>query len=281
MSKKILLIGDVVGYGKLALSAMIPILSRMGCEVLTLPTSLVSNAFQYGKYAIVDTSQYMRESISTWKELGFQFDAIATGFITSDEQAALVSAFCQEQRALGTRIYTDPIMGDDGALYCGLSGQYVRFFKELTALCDVMVPNYTEACLLTDTPYSVTSGTRTSAEELLAKLRKSGARSVIVTSAFVDELPHVVGYDEKHDETFFLPFRRIPVSVPGTGDIFAAVLIGCDLAGIPLRESTQAAMTAVYRLIQENLTNDLFYGIPIETCLSTLMDCLPAPLQKL
>ena len=42
MSKKLLLINDIAGYGKVALSAMIPVLSHMKYETYNLPTAVVS-----------------------------------------------------------------------------------------------------------------------------------------------------------------------------------------------------------------------------------------------
>ena len=47
---KLLLINDLAGYGKVALSAMIPILSHMQYEVCSLPTALVSTTLDYGKF---------------------------------------------------------------------------------------------------------------------------------------------------------------------------------------------------------------------------------------
>ena len=49
MSKQVLLINDMAGYGKVALSAMIPVLSHMKVNVHNLPTALVSNTLDYGK----------------------------------------------------------------------------------------------------------------------------------------------------------------------------------------------------------------------------------------
>ena len=40
MSKKLLLINDMAGYGKVALSAMIPVLSHMKYEVFNLPNRI-------------------------------------------------------------------------------------------------------------------------------------------------------------------------------------------------------------------------------------------------
>ena len=41
--KDILLINDMPGYGRVALSCMIPVLSNKGKSVFNLPTAVVSN----------------------------------------------------------------------------------------------------------------------------------------------------------------------------------------------------------------------------------------------
>ena len=115
--KKILLINDMCGYGKVASAAMLPILSYMGHVTYNLPTALVSNTLDYGKFNLLDTTDYIMGVFPVWKELGFHFDAIATGFIASERQAKIVSAYCLEQEHLGTPIFVDPIMGDEGKLY--------------------------------------------------------------------------------------------------------------------------------------------------------------------
>lgn len=93
--KQVLLITDVAGYSKVALSAMLPVLTHLGYDLYNLPTALVSNNFAYGEYAFLDTTDYMRDTLRIWQHLGFHFDAVSTGFMTSAEQASLVRAFCQ------------------------------------------------------------------------------------------------------------------------------------------------------------------------------------------
>ena len=63
MSKKILLINDMAGYGKVALAAMIPVLSHMKYEIFNLPTALVSNTLDYGKFDILETTGYMKNTM--------------------------------------------------------------------------------------------------------------------------------------------------------------------------------------------------------------------------
>lgn len=71
--KQILLINDVCGYGKVATAAMLPILSYMGMPVHNLPTAIVSNTLDYGKFNLLDTTDYIKGVFPVWKELGFHF----------------------------------------------------------------------------------------------------------------------------------------------------------------------------------------------------------------
>ena len=50
--KQILLVNDVVGYSKVGMVAMLPILSYLGIPTYSLPTALVSNTLDYGKFNI-------------------------------------------------------------------------------------------------------------------------------------------------------------------------------------------------------------------------------------
>lgn len=271
MSRQTLLINDLAGYGKVALSAMIPVLSHMGHHLYNLPTALVSNTLDYGKFDILETTDYMKNTLSVWGELGFSFDAISTGFIVSAEQTRLVADYCKEQNKKGTKIFVDPVMGDEGHLYNGVTEQTIAYMRELVAVADVIVPNYTEAVYLADMPYQENGMIKEEANQLVQKLREIGAKSVVVTSAKVEGTDAVIGYDCVTNQNFMLPFTIVPVRFPGTGDIFSAVLMGKVLAGNSLMNSTQKAMDAVKEMIVKNQDNaDKFKGIPVETCLDVL-----------
>lgn len=269
MNKQILLINDIAGYGKVATAAMLPILSYMGHPVYNLPTALVSNTLDYGKFNILDTTDYIKGVFPVWKELGFGFDAIATGFIASERQAGIVSEYCREQAANGTTIFVDPIMGDEGKLYNGVTPSAINSMREMLSVAHLIYPNYTEACYLTDTEYRKDGVSGEEANMLVDALREIGAKSVIVTSMIVDGKHCVIGYNHSSDSRFTLEYTEIPVHFPGTGDIFSAVLIGHLLQGEPLEQSTRKAMDAVARLIELNKDNtDKNRGIPVENFLS-------------
>ena len=275
MSKKLLLINDLAGYGKVALSAMIPVLSHMKYETYNLPTAIVSNTLDYGKFDILDTTEYMKNTLVVWEQLGFRFDAISTGFIVSKEQTELITEFCKEKAGSGAVIFTDPIMGDDGKLYNGITEDTVNLMRELISVADYIIPNYTEAAYLANTEYKEEGASDEELYAIIDALRDMGAKSVVITSAKIkgSDSKSVIGYDHKEKSFFKIDFNEIPVRFPGTGDIFSAVFIGKIMDGKSLCEATRQAMQVVSDMIEMNYENaDKYKGIPIETCLEVIKE---------
>lgn len=269
--KQILLINDMCGVGKVASAAMMPVLSYMGHTTYNLPTALVSNTLDYGKFNILDTTDYITGCFPVWKELGVRFDAISTGFIASERQAGIISTYCKEQAQQGTPIFVDPIMGDEGKLYNGVTPATIDSMREMVAVADIIFPNYTEACYLTGRDYRHEGVSREGAFAIIDGLRAIGSKSVLVTSVPVDGQHGVAGYNHLTGEYFMLDYTEIPVHFPGTGDIFSAVLLGHLLDGESLKASTRKAMDTVYTLIDLNKDNeDKNRGIPLERFLNIL-----------
>ena len=267
---QLLLINDMCGYGKVALSAMLPVLSHMGYRIHNLPTALVSDTLNYPKFYIHDTTEYVRQSLAIWEELGFEFDAISTGFIVTEEETRIISDFCHRRAQKGTKVFVDPIMGDNGKLYAGVPESTIGLMRHLLECADYAVPNYTEACLLTDTPIAEQL-TPDEARALVDAVRELGAKSVVITSAVVNGTNAVIGYDHVAEEYFEIPFELIPVYFPGTGDTFSAVLMGRVMNGWSLQRATADAMRVVAELIERNAgQEDKSAGLPIEACLDVI-----------
>ena len=183
----------------------------------------------------------------------------------SEEQAQLVSDYCREQAAGGTKIFVDPVMGDGGSLYNGLSMQQVEIMQRVVAVADLTFPNYTEAALLTGIPYQKSGISSDEARQMLKKLQEIGAKSVLITSCIIDGQHCVVGFNHLDNEFFQLNYEEIPGQFHGTGDLFSAFLIGYLLNGKPLKEATRQTMDAVSRLISLNKDlDDKYRGILVE-----------------
>lgn len=280
--KQILLINDVVGYSHVGMVAMLPILTHLGHSTYNLPTALVSNTLDYGHFNVLETTDYMRGTIPVWRQLGFRFDAVCTGLMFSEEQATLVASYCRQLQGEGTTVFVDPIMGDGGRLYNGITDTQVQLMREMVGVADLTFPNYTEACYLTGTSYRREGLSWDEACHMLDDITGLGAKAVVITSAMVDgqccvigrrsNLP-LAGFRQRGSQGpyFRIDYEEIPVAFHGTGDIFSAVLIGHLMNGETLKDSTQTAMKVVSSLIEHNQTlPDKCCGIPIEQCLNLL-----------
>ena len=273
MDKKILLINDMPGYGKVALPAMVPILTHMKYEVFSLPTALVSNTLDYGKFAILETTDYMKQAIGVWQQLGFSFSAIVTGFIFSRAQADVVAALCKEQKQHGVQVFMDPIMGDEGRLYNGVGEETITYLRDLAGLADYIMPNYTEAAFLAGMPCRHDSISEGEARQLMDALRQVCPKSILITSVHTAGSYAVLGYDHSRNTYFQLPYTHIPVRFPGTGDIFSAILAGQVLQGHDLEAAAFSAMQSVGSLITANQdTTNVIPGIPVEQCLNLVQE---------
>lgn len=265
MSKRLCCVNDMPGVGKVALAAMIPLCSAKGVNTFTLPTALVSNTLDYGHFEILDTTEYMENTVEVWKKLGFGFDCIATGFLVNLQQVEIVKKLVRYQAERKPLVVVDPIMGDDGTLYPGMKEDRVNAMRELSSIADILLPNYTEACYLTGTKYQSQALTQQQADQLIIDVRALGAKSVVITSAYVEGHHCVIGYDHDNNSTFSVRYDMIEVRFPGTGDIFSAVLI-CDmLSGDELCHAATHAAEVARNIIAENISQkDRFAGVDIE-----------------
>ena len=276
MGKRIVLFNDLPGYGKVALAAMVPLFSRMGHFPYQVPTAVVSNTLDFGKFRIQDMTDYMRDTIKVWDELGFDPDCICTGFVLSEEQVELIGDYIRSRKPRmdeiqnvdnGRLVMVDPIMADGGKLYNGIGMERVAAMRKLVSYSDVMVPNMTEAGFLTGICPGRERASAAELRELVDGLHKLSGKSVVITSAQDSETDEhlVCGYDHKSGQYFRVPFIFLPVRVAGSGDIFSTVMTGKLLNGESLEAAVREAVRVLTALIRENQTHlDEYKGILIE-----------------
>ena len=276
MGKRIVLFNDLPGYGKVALAAMVPLFSRMGHFPYQVPTAVVSNTLDLGKFRIQDMTDYMRDTIKVWDELGFDPDCICTGFVLSEEQVELIGDYIRSRKPRidkiqnvnnGRLVMVDPIMADGGKLYNGIGMERVAAMRKLVSYSDVMVPNMTEAGFLTGICPGRERASAAELRELIDGLHKLSGKSVVITSEQDSETDEhlVCGYDHKSGQYFRVPFIFLPVRVAGSGDIFSTVMTGKLLNGESLEAAVREAVRVLTALIRENQSHlDEYKGILIE-----------------
>lgn len=247
MTKKIAVINDLSGFGRCSLTAAISVLSAMGISPCPLPTAILSAQTGYPSYYCDDYTDRMEYFRKEWENMGVKFDGIYTGFVASEKQIRQIFRFLDTFHNNENFLLVDPVMGDDGIHYDMFSDMLLSLMKELVAQADIITPNVTELCLLTDTDYDHIAGegrsvllseknrlSKTLPDEIgnLAKsLCNRQLKHVIVTGIrFTDneglqKMGNLYATKDSY-ETFSFPY--VGGSYSGTGDLFAS----CLCAGI-------------------------------------------------
>lgn len=277
---------DLSSLGRCALTVIIPTLSVMGYQVVPVPTALLStHTGGFTDLHFRDLSDDMRSIGDHFSRLGTTFRAIYTGFLGSAEQIETVSdmigRFGSRPDESGKKplILIDPVMGDDGSLYSTYTRELMLGMKRLSEHADVLTPNLTEACFLTDTPYQNTAELSETdavafAHALLGKLTDiTEGRTVITGIHLSDGTVANIGRDA--DGSLFCVKRpHESRSYPGTGDLFASVLLGELLRGTAFCDACARAADYTGEVIHVSaqIPTEERYGVALEPLLWKLTD---------
>ena len=232
-TRRIAAVHDLSGVGRVSLMVVIPILSTMGFDVCPLPTAILSNHTQYPEYSFLDLTDEMPKMIAGWKKLEIEFDAIYTDYLGSPRQIQIVSGFIDDFRREDTLIVVDPVLGDNGRLYAGMTKEMVIEMRVLARRADVLTPNLTELFALLDRPYQHECSDELLKEALKA-LSAQGPDTVIITGVPVVGRPHltsVVASSRSDGRAWKVTCPYLPAHYPGTGDAFTSVVTGALLQG--------------------------------------------------
>lgn len=259
--KKVLSVQDLSCLGKCSLTVTLPVLSAMGISCSVLPTAVLSTHTAFPNPHKRSLTEDMVPVCQHWKTIGASFDAIGIGYLSCPEQAAAVDYLLESFSAFTV---LDPVMGDHGSLYSGITPAHIDALKQLCKKADVLLPNVTEACLLTGTTYREHADL-TFYRRLSDDLKQLGAKNVILTGISPEK--GCTGFVT--DRGFVYQTVKLPVSCHGTGDLFSAVFTGGCVLG---RTPEDAAMLAA-RFVEQVLSNtpaQTPFGMEFETHLGWL-----------
>ncbi len=270
--KKILALHDLSGFGRSSLVPIISTLSVMGHQCVPLPTAVFSTHTAISGYIVRDLTEDLLPSIAQYEQLALQFDAIYSGFVGSEQQIHCISQAIHRLRTSNSLVLVDPVMGDNGAIYETYTTQMCNGMQDLCALADIITPNLTEAAILlgytpTDAPHSpaeTAQWARTLEQRYQAKVVLTGVSGGSDTVGVL--------CCEKGQLAFF-EHTRIAEYYPGTGDLFASVLLGDLLRGTPLPDACKTAAHFVRDCIRETaaLQTNHMHGVQFESLLGNLL----------
>ena len=283
MVKRIAVINDLSGLGKCSLTAAIPVLSVMGVQACPLPTAILSNQTGYESYYYDDYTKHMDAYTDEWSKRGLTLDGIYTGFLGSELQAEKILRFIDVFQKPDTLLLVDPVMGDSGHTYDVYTETFGTQMKRLVQRADVITPNLTELCILTDTDYSTLtarSGAPDYLETIAAlgqKLLAQGIKTVIITGILYQS---PTGREKRYYNLVLEENAVTPISsaihggsYSGTGDLLASVVCAGMVRGDSALESVRRAVhfleTALAETANEQIPkND---GINFEPYLQLLL----------
>ncbi len=252
LQKKIAAINDLTGFGRCALTVAIPVISHMKLQCCPVPTSVLSNHTGYEEYFFDDYTDKLPEYLSMWRKLGLKFDGIMSGFLGSEGQIAMVETFIREFRREDTVVVIDPVMGDHGEIAGTYTEKMCSEMKKLISLADIITPNLTEACRLTDTPYRERGWKKAELFEMARKLHEMGPGRVVITGIPQGEFIANYMYQDKRDPELIRTCREGEERC-GTGELFAAVIAADAVNGRPFATSVRKASLFIKKCMVKSM----------------------------
>ena len=278
--KKILTIQDISCLGKCSVTVALPIISAMGIETVILPTAVLSTHTMFKNFTVKDLTDQLIPIVEHWKSEGVTFDAIYTGYLGSAEEIEIAKKIFDMFKTDDTMVFIDPVMADNGKLYPAFDMEYAKLNAGLCGSADIIVPNLTEACFMTDTEYKEVYDEEY-VKELLKKLAALGSKVVVLTGISLSEgQTGVYGLDTRTGEHFIYQNERVDAAYHGTGDIFASVAVGGLTRGLSMEAAFALAAdyTADTIRVTKRDPKEPWYGVNFETTIPQLVSRLTVDL---
>lgn len=268
--KKIAVINDFSGFGRCSIAVALPIISTLKIQCCPLPTSIFSNHTGFDSFFFDDYTDKMPLYINEWKKLGLQFDGITSGFLGSKKQIEIVTQFFKDFKTKENIIIVDPVMGDYGKIYATYTKEMCEEMKKLVQYADIITPNITELCILTDTPYQE-KWKISELEKMTEKLAEKGPEKIVVTGIVQKEFIANFCY-EKGKSPKILRCHRVGTQRSGTGDVFSSIIAADAVNQVPFDKSVKKASNFIKKCILKSIEMDIPVtdGVCFEELLQTL-----------
>ena len=271
--KRLLTMQDISCVGQCSTTVALPLVSACGVECAVLPPAILSNhTGGFKTWSFADLTGELGKVEAKWIEQGIRFDAFYTGYVCENHIDPILSIMetCANDGALR---FVDPAMADNGVLYTGFADDFPSKMARLCRRADSLLPNLTEAALLTGCKPKLEGYTRGEIEALVAKLHGLGAKNVVLTGVSFE--PGLLGSAVSDGAGVKYDFNpRHPRSAHGTGDVFASVFAGAVLRGKTALEAAALAADIVCEAIDAT-EKDHWYGVSFEKCIPSLTRELP------
>lgn len=273
MDKKILTVQDISCVGQCSLTVALPIISACGIETAILPSAVLStHTGGFSGWTFRDLTEDIPGIVDHWEKEQIKFDAIYTGYLGSLRQIELVKDMFARLSAPGCLKIVDPAMADNGKLYYGFDEEFARTMGTLCGAADIALPNITEACMMTGTPYMAEGYDEAYIRTLMDRVLALGAKTVVITGVcYTPDKLGIAILSQGDKEISYYYHERLAKSCHGTGDIFASAFTGALVRGKTLLEAARVAGN--FTLAGMKATSEgHWYGTQFEKAIPVLLD---------
>lgn len=279
--KRIITLQDISCVGRCSITVALPVISAMGVECGILPTAVLSTHTMFKNFTVKDLSDQIEPISDVWEKEQITFDGIYTGYLASAEQCEQVCRFFDCFSNEGNLTLVDPAMADNGKLYAAFGPEFPAAMAKVCAKADVIVPNITEASLLTGMPYK-TEYDEAYIHELLERLLDLGCSTAALTGVSYEPGKLGVAYLDKNGKEFSYFTRKCAQSYHGTGDLYASTVLGGLMRGLELGEALALAADFIVLCIDATAESNSarWYGVEFESQIPQLCRMLQERLEK-
>lgn len=249
--KKIAVINDFCGFGRCSIAASLPIISALKIQCCPLPTSIFSNHTGFESFFYTDYTAHMQRYMQEWEKLDLQFHGILTGFLGSPEQIQIVKQFLARFKTDSNITVIDPVMGDYGRLYPTYSPRLAEQMCSLVPYADILTPNLTEACILTETAYDPDMD-EARLETLCQKLSAMGPKKVVISGLSRGEDLENFIYEEGN-QPHIVREHKVGPCRSGTGDVFSSIIAADAVNGKDFTSAVRHASSFIAKVLRRTV----------------------------
>jgi pyridoxine kinase len=269
--KRVLTIQDISCVGQCSLTVALPIISACGLETCILPSAVLStHTGGFKGFTFRDLTDDIPAISAHWSKENITFDAVYTGYLGSIKQIGYIKDIFDANGKPGCVKIVDPAMADNGSLYGLFNNEYAHAMGGLCAKADVILPNITEACFMTDFPYKEDYDEKY-VDDLLAALSGIGVKNTVLTGVgFRPGKTGVMVFENGKKQ--YYEHEKMEKSSHGTGDVYASAFTGALMQGNSMFDAAAIAADFTLEAIKKTQDDDShWYGVKFELALPGLV----------
>ncbi len=265
---------DLSTIGNCSGSVSIAVMSAMGVEVCLIPTAILSAQTGFGNSCIIDTSPYLNDYINSVCNTAPGFDAVYIGFMNNMNSCAAAKKLIESCR--DAAVIVDPISGDCGRRFGFMDERLYDFVAENARLADIITPNLTELCLLTDSCYddliSLNEDDMIHQITMMCNKYISQNRGTVVVTG-IDCGEFIANLTADSENVSVIKAQRFGGSMSGTGDILCSIVCAAAAKGENIHSAVQLSGEFISEVMKgADPSADRNFGIPYQNKLYLLCD---------